>query len=80
MGGYVLDFFCPEIKLVIEVDGTSHDRKDDIIYDKERTKYLEILGCQILRFKNKELEEDSQEVLLKIKESINPLLNKERVG
>ena len=80
MGSYILDFFCPEIKLVIEVDGVNHDLKDSIMYDKERTQYLEILGCQILRFKNKELEENSQEVLLKMKGFINPLLVKERVG
>ena len=70
IGGYVLDFYCPEIKLVIELDGRQHLEKENYLYDKERTDYLEILDCRVLRFKNKELENNLNKVLLKIKEFI----------
>lgn len=68
IGGYVLDFYCPEIKLVIELDGEQHSKKENFLYDKERTEYLKILGCNVLRFKNVELEKNIEEVLVKIKE------------
>ena len=56
IGGYVLDFYCPEIKLVIELDGKQHFEKRKFLYDKERTEYLEVLDCKVLRFKNTEIE------------------------
>jgi len=68
IGGYVLDFYCPEIKLGIELDGMQHSQKDNKLYDKERTSYLEVLGCKILRFKNKEINKNLKNMLSKIKE------------
>ncbi|MFA6586279.1 MAG: endonuclease domain-containing protein [Candidatus Paceibacterota bacterium] len=67
IGGYVLDFYCPEIKLAIEIDGIQHSKKEEVLYDQERTEYLEILGCKVLRFKNLELENNLGKVLLRIK-------------
>ncbi|HNW71922.1 MAG TPA: endonuclease domain-containing protein [Candidatus Paceibacterota bacterium] len=40
IGGYILDFYCPEIKLVIEIDGSGHNAREEILYDKQRTEYL----------------------------------------
>ena len=77
MGGYVLDFYCSEIKLVIELDGSQHSEKENFLYDEERTKYLGILGCNVLRFKNLEVKENLEDVLLKIK-NLALLLNKEK--
>ncbi|MCX6751568.1 MAG: endonuclease domain-containing protein [Candidatus Nomurabacteria bacterium] len=68
VGGYVLDFYCPEIKLVIEIDGIQHSRKEEVLYDQERTEYLEVLDCNVLRFKNIEIEKNLERVLSKIKE------------
>ncbi|NTW76127.1 MAG: endonuclease domain-containing protein, partial [Candidatus Moranbacteria bacterium] len=45
---YVVDFYCPEKKLVIELDGWQHGKKCE--YDAERTVYLESLGLSVLRF------------------------------
>jgi very-short-patch-repair endonuclease len=72
VGGYVLDFYCPEIKLVIELDGEEHSKKENFLYDQDRTEYLEILGCNVLRFKNIELEKDLEKVLFKIREFLPP--------
>ena len=77
IGGYVLDFYCPELKLVIELDGNQHSEKENFLYDKDRTEFLKVLGCKVLRIKNLELERDIKKVLLGIKKFF-PLLNKER--
>ena len=79
IGGYILDFYCPELKLVIELDGSQHSEKENFLYDKDRTDYLKVLGCSVLRFKNRELEENLEKVLLKIKE-FSPLLVKVSLG
>jgi len=54
IGNYILDFYCPKLKLAIEVDGESHlDDKDNIIeYDKIRIRELNKIGINILRFWN----------------------------
>lgn len=64
--GYVLDFYCPEVKLVIELDGSQHSEKENSLYDKDRTDFLEVLGCTVLRFENKEIDENLEKVLLTI--------------
>lgn len=45
---YIVDFYCAKLKLVIEIDGTSHDDKQE--YDARRTKYLEGLGLKVIRY------------------------------
>jgi len=53
IGNYIVDFFCPDLKLIIEIDGPSHEGKE--IYDKKREKYLCSLGFNILRFTEKQV-------------------------
>ena len=50
LAGFVVDFFCPELKLVIELDGGVHDLK--VFEDKARDDRLETAGYAVLRFKN----------------------------
>ena len=50
---YIVDFYCPREKLVIELDGPYHSQKKTMEYDQKRTERLEALGCKVLRFKNK---------------------------
>ena len=45
IGKYIVDFYCPKLALVIEVDGNSHDEK--YVYDMERDKYLRDLGYKV---------------------------------
>ena len=80
MGGYVLDFYCPEIKLVIELDGSQHFAKENFSYDQDRTDFLKILGCRVLRIRNLELEQDLQKILLEIKEFPPSTLQGEGLG
>ena len=52
---YIVDFFCPKLKLVIEVDGETHIIEQDKKYDSERTKTLEAYGLKVLRFWNDDI-------------------------
>ena len=55
ISSYVVDFYCPAKRLVIEIDGPSHFTKESIEYDIVRSKYFEGLGIKVLRFKNSEV-------------------------
>ena len=64
---YVVDFYCPKLKLAIEIDGKTHDFLDQIFYDKERQEYLESLGIKIKRFYSEDVFEDLDYVIDSIK-------------
>ena len=49
---YIVDFYCHELGLVIELDGSQHGTDDAIEYDTERTKFLEVLGLKVVRYWN----------------------------
>ena len=70
-GPYVLDFYCPVLKLCIEVDGELHQRTDVFEKDKERTSFLESNGIKVIRFTNDEIENDISDVLERIRRFIN---------
>lgn len=65
---FIADFYCHEVKLVIEVDGKSHEYKKD--YDELRTHLMRVLGIRVVRFKNEEIEDDLENVLEQLKTSI----------
>jgi very-short-patch-repair endonuclease len=71
-GPYVLDFFCVQARLVIELDGSIHDRPEQKEYDRERTDYLEAQGLRVLRFRNEEVADKLDEVMKKILEAAAP--------
>lgn len=52
IGHYIVDFYCPERKLVIEVDGDSHDTDDAQHYDTVRADFMLALGITTMRFTN----------------------------
>lgn len=66
-GPYILDFYCPKIRLAIELDGNLH--RENKLYDADRSKYLESLDIEIIRFWN-------DDVLNNLAEIINRLQNK----
>ena len=49
---FIVDFYCAEARLLIEVDGESHLEPNQVEYDKARTDYLEDLGYRVIRFTN----------------------------
>jgi len=58
---YIVDFYCHELKLAIEIDGTSHD--DKLEYDIQRQEKLEHLGVIVVRFDNKHINKNMIQVL-----------------
>ena len=52
IGDYIVDFFCPRAKLVIDIDGSHHLVGETIEYDRIRDDYLSSLGLRVLRFTN----------------------------
>lgn len=68
-GPFVLDAFCVEHQLEVEVDGDVHSDPAVAARDAERTQYLQQRGIRVLRFSNEEVEERLEEVLKKIVEA-----------
>ena len=63
---FILDFYCAELKLAIEVDGAVHDMIEQKEYDGQRTVRLNELGVRILRFRNEHVENDLKSILAQI--------------
>jgi very-short-patch-repair endonuclease len=60
---FIADFYCPQVKLIIEIDGDSHSNPDQASYDLERTSYLQAGGYTVIRFPNHQVENDLDTVL-----------------
>src|SRR5215472_5525857 len=67
IGRYIVDFYCPDCRLVIELDGDAHFSHNIDIYEDRRTKFLEKQGLTVIRFENQELKENLDGVLETIK-------------
>jgi len=65
---FIVDFYCRKLKLVIEIDGDSHDGKEE--YDKKRQQRLESLGCTVIRFYDHDVMKHIEGVLCKIEQTI----------
>ena len=52
VGKYVIDFYCPAVKLAIEADGNTHTSEEEIEYDKTRQYEIANFGITFLRFRN----------------------------
>jgi len=61
IGNYIVDFCAPRKKLIIELDGSQHLEQQE--YDEERTKYFEARGYRVLRFWNRDVMKDMENVL-----------------
>lgn len=59
---YIADFYCPKLKVVIEVDGDSHSSEEAQKYDKRRTEALRNYGIQVIRYKNEDVIQHTQRV------------------
>ncbi len=63
---YFLDFFCPEAKLVVELDGDQHDDPAARQHDAARSEYLRRAGLRVVRFSNREVFLELEAVLEKV--------------
>lgn len=76
IGDYIVDFFCPIVRLAIEVDGDIHYIQKLLRYDRYRQTYLERLGITVLRFTNIDIQTNLDGVLTSILEKARSLLKK----
>lgn len=66
---FIVDFYCHEVRLVVEVDGAVHREKNQIERDALRTEVLSRLGLSVMRVTNTEIETELEKVLTKIAEA-----------
>ncbi|MBP0905771.1 endonuclease domain-containing protein [Mariniflexile gromovii] len=71
MLNYIVDFYCHEIGLAIEIDGVTHEYA--YLYDSKRQGELEVYGVTFLRFSNEEVKKNMFSVLLVIEETVRRL-------
>ncbi len=64
VGPYFADFICRSARLVVEIDGPSHDVR--VAYDEARTKLIEAQGYRVLRFTNEDVLQNLEGVLMMI--------------
>ncbi len=69
IGPFIVDFYCPKLKLVIEIDGGQHNQLENIEYDNSRTEYFKSMNILVIRYWN-------NEVLSSIEGVYDDILNK----
>ena len=75
---FIVDFYCPEEKLIVELDGDLHFDEEAKQYDKQRAKKLEGLGLKVIRFENQDVLYNLEAVLQKIKEHFKKIKIKKK--
>jgi Uncharacterized protein conserved in bacteria len=73
IAGFIVDFYCPEVKLAIEVDGSVHREPGQADYDRERSRILAETGVEVLRFWNEEVINGRPAVIERITAKITQL-------
>tara|TARA_B100000678_G_C18044821_1_gene436176 strand:+ start:269 stop:625 length:357 start_codon:yes stop_codon:yes gene_type:complete len=71
LGRFIVDFYCHELRLVIELDGGQHSEEAD----RERTAWLQSEGFRVVRFWNHEVLENADGVLMELGRRISPSSN-----
>ena len=77
IGNYIVDFFAPKAKMVIEVDGSQHMQGDHATKDKRRDAYLASLGLRVLRFDSRQVLRETDAVVEAIFRAMATFLNLE---
>ena len=72
---YIIDFYCPQNKIAIELDGNVHEVEEVKEYDEERQKYLESHGINFIRITNEEYLSNSNKAFDKIETEIRLIVN-----
>jgi very-short-patch-repair endonuclease len=73
IGNFIADFYCHEVKLIVEIDGGYHNEAEQKEYDAARTQAINEFGVRVIRFSNEEILNNLPEVLKKISSSLAPL-------
>jgi very-short-patch-repair endonuclease len=75
---FIIDFYCAEAKLLIEIDGRSHLEPNQAEYDTARTEYLEKLGYKVIRFANDDVRHNCDVVIAQIVQAIENRISERR--
>ena len=70
INNFIVDFYCSQAKLIIELDGSQHYTEQGIAHDKERTIILESLGIRVIRFSNADIDKNFNSVCQTIHEIV----------
>ena len=70
INNFVVDFYCSQAKLIVELDGNQHYTEQGIAHDEERTLILESLGLRVIRFSNSDIDKNFKGVCQVIHETI----------
>lgn len=75
---YIVDFYCSQANLVIEIDGGQHYTEEGIAYDQKRTAAIEKYNLKVIRFSNREIDIEFDGVCWKIDQIIQTQIEKRR--
>ena len=75
VGKYILDFYCATARLAVELDGSQHCEPAQLLYDEQRTAYLDSIGIYVLRFSNLDVLQNLRGVCRQI-----DMIISERIG
>jgi very-short-patch-repair endonuclease len=70
LGPFILDFYCPQERLAVEIDGPIHDLQQEA--DQLRQELIKALGIRFVRVTSEEVEQNIEEVLQTLREALNP--------
>jgi len=70
VGSFIIDFYCAECRLAIELDGEGHYSPERWVYEQKRTEFLEKKSIRILRFENREVFDNLEFVLAEIQRNL----------
>jgi len=73
IGPYILDFYCPRLRLAIEIDGSHHNEDPVMKRNIERTAFLSALGIRVVRFSNSEVIDEMERVLFSLVEAVDDM-------
>jgi very-short-patch-repair endonuclease len=79
ISNYIVDFYCPALRLVIEIDGATHGTEDEVKRDIIRQKFLESLGLAVRRYNNADIKNNFSDVIYDIQQACSNLNTKYQI-
>ena len=70
IGPYIVDFFCPECRLAVELDGDAHMTESGAEADERRTNFLKCFNVRVIRFENKDVFDNLEGVVAEIRRNL----------
>ena len=78
IGQFIVDFYCHEVKLALELDGSQHFTPEGHTYDEARTAAIETFGVTVLRFTNRDIDSQFRAVCTQIDKAVHARLNQRK--